>query len=408
MARIAQHDRPPAVLRTSLKQFDECGFADKPWLILGKGPSYSKIASIDLARYNVLAINHVVERLDGCEIAHMADWETFLACAGAAESRARYICIPYYPFVAFAPSSMSIDQLAESSSILRRLIGAGRILTYNLVCTSQRGTLEGFPDVHLSHFSAEAVIDYLGKSGASKLTSLGVDGGASYAVAFENLVGTTLLASGQPTYDLQFDGIASALLRSDVHYSPLDIRSPILVNIVHEPGHDLAARVLAYSIRRHSPLRMEIAFERRNNASGAPAGRHHGIRLRRAAHNLIELDARSLVLGNLLPLLRRMFADTAIVPREVAYVPRRTSLTSRHLWWLERFLKPRLAMFERSSDMPWKNAQAPHHDAWMTALREAIYWRCVSIRHVRSEIACGNVSPGIFKVMSQGPQASHG
>lgn len=205
-------------MRPLLKRFGDCAFAEKPWLILGKGPSYARIASVDPGRYNVLAINHVVERIERCEIAHMADWETFESCAGAAESRARFVCIPYYPFVGFAPSARSIVQLAEDSPILRGLIESGRVLTYNLVCTSGRGRLEGFPDVYLSHFSAEAVIDYLGKSGAARVVSLGIDGGTSYAAAFENLVGKTLLASGQPTYDYQFDGIASALFRSGVDY----------------------------------------------------------------------------------------------------------------------------------------------------------------------------------------------
>lgn len=402
MAYLAQAHRLATIPRSPLRKFGDCGFAEKPWLILGKGPSYARIASVDLGRYNVLAINHVVERIERCEIAHMADWETFESCGEVAESKTRFVCIPYYPFVAFAPSARSIVQLAEDSPALRRLIESGRVLTYNLVCTSGKGRLEGFPDVHLNHFSAEAVIDYLGKSGAARVVSLGIDGGTSYAASFENLVDKTLLASGQPTYDYQFDGIASALFRSDVDYSPLDVRSPVRARIVYEPEHELAAAVLAYSIRRNSPLRVHVSFEHSKTGIRRAAIPHRGVRFLRGAHNLIEIDARSLVVANLIPLLRRVFSGATVVPRDMAWVPGRTIRPRAGApAWFGRLLKRRVATFERAADLPWTNVSAPLHDVWMAALREAIYWKCVSIRQVRKEIARGNVSLDIFEKMSR-------
>ena len=389
-------------LRSSLNRFDDCGFDGRPWLILGKGPSYSKIASIDLRRYNVLAINHVVEKLEWCEIAHMADWETFLASGNAAALRARYLCMPYVPYIGFKPSPKPLDQLANESPLLKRLIESRRVLTYNLAFTSTSGRLNGFADVHLSHFSSEAVIDFLGSSAVARILSLGVDGGTAYSTAFSNLVDKTLLASGQPTYDYQFDGIAYALLRTGVEYRPLDIRGPVQARILYGRGESLAADVLAYSIQRHSPLKVEIAMKRRPCWTGPVAAGHCGLRVESHASSILEFDARSLVVANLMPLYRRVFSESVIRPLELAFTPDHRALhRATRRQWFERFARRAVAMFDRSACVPWKSASAAHHAAWMTALREAVYWKRVPIRKVRAAIARGNVSPGIFESMSQ-------
>lgn len=378
--------------------FGDCAFARKPWMILGKGPSFSKFTKIDATRYNVLAINHVVDRLDACDIAHFADWETFEACGHTAEARAKFVCMPYVPFLKFAPSPNTILQHARESERLRRMIGARRVLVYNLMCTSQGRRIEGHPDVHLTNFSAEAVIDYLGKCEVGEVVSLGVDGGATYSNAFSNLVGKTLLASGQSTYDLQFSGMSDAMMRTGVHYSPADMRRPICVKINCRVEHDLAARVLAYSMQRHVPVKLDFDFALHSGSKLRST--HEGIRIfRDRAGPVIEIDARSLVLRSLMPLMRKVFGDES-PKRRLEYAPQnRASARPSIAPWLRSMIKPSVAFFYRRTDCPWESASAPHHAVWMTALREAVYWKFVSISQVRRAIAQGHVSPSIFESM---------
>lgn len=338
----------------------------------------------------------------------MADWETFESCGEAAKSKARFVCIPFYPFVAFSPSERSLLQLADDSPTLRRLLEAGRVLTYNLVCTSSKGRLEGFPDVHLNHFSAEAVIDYLGKAGVARVVSLGVDGGVSYAATFSGLVGETLLASGQPTYDYQFAGIANALFRSPVEYSPLGLRCPIFATIKYERRFELAAKVLGYSIRRHAPSCVKVAFLEVKGRAGRADVRHGGVRFSLGARATMEFDCRSLVVGNLMPVLSRVFSTAIVGPRVVAWRSNQRCGSGHLDIRLDRLLVQRVVRFDRSSDFPWSNASAKSHDGWMAALREAIYWKCISIPEVRRQIARGNVSARIFDSMSRSGGGSRG
>lgn len=411
ITRVTQLPQPQVSrpdLCASLRRFNECGFDDRPWLILGKGPSYSKIDSIDLARFNVLAINHVVDTIERCEIAHMADWETFLASGEIAASKARFVCCPYVPYVGFKPSPKPLPQLAGDSPLLKRLIEVGRVLTYNLVSTSVSGRLEGFADVHLTNFSSEAVIDFLGHCGVSRVVSLGVDGGTHYSSAFANLVDKTLLASGQSTYDVQFDGIANALLRTGVSYRPLDIRGPIRARIHHGIDESLAADVLAYSIQRHSPLTVEIVTDSHARRNRVVPAVHQGFHVSPRGSKVLEFDARSLVVANLMPLYRRYFSESVALPLALDFAPDRGDRhgRSRHRWF-DRFANQAIAMFDHSGALPWRSTAAPHHAAWMKSLREAIYWKRVSIRKVRAEIARGNVSPGIFESMSREPGDAH-
>ena len=38
--------------------------SDKPWLIVGKGPSFDRIGEVDLSQYNVIGLNHVIYKID--------------------------------------------------------------------------------------------------------------------------------------------------------------------------------------------------------------------------------------------------------------------------------------------------------------------------------------------------------
>ena len=51
----------------------------RPWLILGKGPSFAKRDQFDLKNFQLLSLNHAV-REQPVAVAHMIDYDVVEAC----------------------------------------------------------------------------------------------------------------------------------------------------------------------------------------------------------------------------------------------------------------------------------------------------------------------------------------
>ncbi|MDQ3258047.1 MAG: hypothetical protein M3R15_29885, partial [Acidobacteriota bacterium] len=104
---------------------------DKTWLILGKGPSFSKRDEYDLSRFNTLSLNHVV-REQPVMVAHMIDYEVIDACGEAIEKNAEVLVMPWVPHVNGARGTQNLSELLEGNAILRRMERLQRLLWYNL------------------------------------------------------------------------------------------------------------------------------------------------------------------------------------------------------------------------------------------------------------------------------------
>ena len=92
----------------------------KPWLIVGKGPSYRKLANVNLAEHNVLALNHV-SRDVRFDIALMMDLEVAEALGEALANNARFVFVPWHPHKSNAPSARTALEYLADYPILRRL-----------------------------------------------------------------------------------------------------------------------------------------------------------------------------------------------------------------------------------------------------------------------------------------------
>jgi len=83
-------------------------------------------------------------------------------------------------------------------------------------------------------------------------------GGNSYSSNFKDLEDKTLLANGQPSFDLQFEEIAKTLLRTNLDYAPLNMPSPVSIFVAATEDQMLAVKVLEYSIRKHASLNVKV------------------------------------------------------------------------------------------------------------------------------------------------------
>jgi len=240
----------------------------RPWLVVGKGPTFRRVHDADPSLYNVVALNHVVRELK-VNVAHFADLEAVVDCADAVLTNADWVLMPYRPHIKFQVGE-SLAELAQSVPVLRELDRRGRLVWYNL----STGVPEGdSPVIHASHFGSEAVVNILATLGVKVIRTLGVDGGRAYDSTFNDLTGKTLLAGGESTYDLQFVGIRKTVERYGIDFGPL--RVPMRVFVGTDASQRVAARVLEYTIRKHASRPVDVIYL---DAVDVPVPRDHANR----------------------------------------------------------------------------------------------------------------------------------
>lgn len=242
---------------------------DDPWLLLGKGPSFALRGRLDLSPYRTLSLNHAV-REQPVLVAHVIDVDVLEPCGNAIERNAGVLVMPWYPHVGNVVGDRTLADHAGKIPVLARLRAEGRLLWYDLSTSAVR--YGSGPVVEATYFSAEAALNLLATAGVRRIRTLGIDGGSSYSIAFDDLRDSTLLANGRTSFDLQFAGFARTILRTGVDFTPLDLPAPVRVYVAHAPDEVLAAAVLQHSIRRRASLTVESIRLAEGARETVPAG----------------------------------------------------------------------------------------------------------------------------------------
>ncbi|HKP47720.1 MAG TPA: hypothetical protein VJT50_14060 [Pyrinomonadaceae bacterium] len=228
---------------------------DQPWVILGKGPSFSKRGQFDLNSFKTISLNHVIREVP-VTLAHAIDLDVVKHCEAAIERNAQAVVMPWVPHVNNEAGRETLQSIIPQVPVLRRLSEQGRLLWYNSSTSELRHA--GAPVVEVKSFSAEAALNLLAMAGVRHVRSLGIDGGNAYSGAFQDLVDTTLLNNGHESFDRQFAQFAKIIQRTGVDYAPLDIDSPIRIYVGSLEEQMLAVKVLEYSIRKHASMTVEV------------------------------------------------------------------------------------------------------------------------------------------------------
>jgi len=227
-----------------------------PWLILGKGPSFSRLNQHDIGRYRLISLNHVV-RERRVDVAHVIDADVVEACGEKLLENTGVVVMPWVPHADNHAGDRTLEDLAASQPILSRLGREGRLLWYNL-STARRRVRSGSPVVGVRFFSAEAALNLLATAGARRIRTLGIDGGAAYSARFQDLSDTTLLANTRTSFDEQFHEIARTIRTTGILCGPLDMEVPARVYVGTTEAQMLAVKVLEFSIRKHASLSVEV------------------------------------------------------------------------------------------------------------------------------------------------------
>jgi hypothetical protein len=168
-------------------------FAERPWLLFGKGPTFSRRHEFDLESFNKFALNHVV-REQKVEVAHIIDIDVIEACGPSLLANCDWLLVPRVPNVKSFPSQyLNIIDWCACLPVLAELNRRERLVTYDFSHLDNEDPWT----VVARYFSSEAAMEILGRMGVKQVRSLGIDGGIGYSQDFEDLKKQTLLANGK-------------------------------------------------------------------------------------------------------------------------------------------------------------------------------------------------------------------
>lgn len=184
----------------------------RPWIVLGKGPSFPKHCDFNLSNYNSIGLNHVVCKLPQLDFVHMADIEVLDGISDVLMSSSKMrLIFPFFPHVKNKPDiSRSVDTMLNEKTykhrkLLVKLYNEDRIFTYLSSLSSRSCRRKNIgPKIGVRYFSSVAVVNILAGLKVKDITIVGVDGGTVYSKEFSGL---TPLTNGRQNFDCQFKEI---------------------------------------------------------------------------------------------------------------------------------------------------------------------------------------------------------
>lgn len=173
---------------------------DKPWLVIGKGPTFNKIGTLNLKDYYVFGLNHVCEYIR-CDISHCIDIEVLTE---EFVDNSDNILIPWHPHRKNRVMRDDLNQLVGHYDNLYDALNKGNLFYYN--SSTYKGDINfGKEIVRVKYFSGEVPFQLLGMCGGVKeVFSIGLDGGFDYAFEFRHL---HPLSNGRYSFNDQFSMI---------------------------------------------------------------------------------------------------------------------------------------------------------------------------------------------------------
>ena len=202
--------------------------ADRPWLILGKGPTSDLFETIDETKYHVLTLNHACRIPKTVALAHFVDIEAFHECGNKLAQDETSVCLPWYPHTASAAGTRTLidycsllsDEFPKLQS-LGWLLARDRLFSYNASTASNRKVHkpnQHLPSIRLRFFSAVGAFNLLAAAGLKTIVTLGVDGGSGYGRKFDT---KDRLANGRASFDDQTSQLLDTCRRHRIQWVKL-------------------------------------------------------------------------------------------------------------------------------------------------------------------------------------------
>ncbi len=203
---------------TAAQWWNDWTGARRPWLILDDGPTLARRGEFDLTPY-ATAAPAGASGVGDTDLVLFGDNDEAIAGAARAALSAKYLLVPN--------TGASTDLIGRTPA-LKELEAEGRLVGYDSLPPGVTG--------------AAALVHLLGSLGAKTVRTLGVDFG--FVPTPENV------AAG--------DQVAAAIQKYQLTCGPLTAEVPARIYIGTDPSQMLGAKVLEYSIRKHTTLSTEF------------------------------------------------------------------------------------------------------------------------------------------------------
>jgi len=195
----------------------------KPWMVVGKGPSFPKHRDFNLGNYNSIGLNHVVCKLPQLDFVHMTDIEVLDGISDVLMSSNKMrLIFPFFPHVKNKPDiSRSVDTMLNEKTykhrkLLVKLYNEDRIFTYLSSLSSRSCRRKNIgPKIYVRYFSSVAVVNLLAGLKVKNITIIGIDGGTVYSKEFSGLVPLT---NGRQDFDCQFKEIDKTVHKHKIQF----------------------------------------------------------------------------------------------------------------------------------------------------------------------------------------------
>lgn len=223
------------------------------FLLIGKGPSYSRLKNIETSSYVNVALNHAVRDIK-VDIAHIIDFDVVEECSAEIRNNARYLLMPIKPHYKGTHANLSLPKLVMENELLRDFDKTGRLIWYNLRASRlQLSTwllaFRGYQTVNTGKFNADTLTELLARFGINTIRTIGIDGGKSYDSSFADLEEKTLFINQQTSFEPQFQRIRGHIEKYNLSFRSLEEDLPIKIFVGTTDAQGLASRVLEYSIK---------------------------------------------------------------------------------------------------------------------------------------------------------------
>lgn len=176
---------------------------EKPFLILGKGPTLERVHE-DLSildEYTVISLNHAgIPIIDKVDYVHFIDMDVPYAFKDKIKEVKKWIC-PWHPHMNFKPSHiLPRFQVSGTKKSIFYWYNHSKVVEQH---DRNKHNDPRLPIIKVHYFSAEAVFQLLYHHDIKKITTAGIDGGSGYHESMLEL-GLKPLTNGQDSFNRGF------------------------------------------------------------------------------------------------------------------------------------------------------------------------------------------------------------
>ena len=93
--------------------------SDKPVLFVGKGPSFDLKDKILLSKYNVIALNHSLEKLDEADMCNIIDIDVVDDLGEQLYEKAKCVALPFCPHVKWKATNKTLPEFIKDYDVLQ-------------------------------------------------------------------------------------------------------------------------------------------------------------------------------------------------------------------------------------------------------------------------------------------------